>query len=102
MAEGRKTAVRRLDYVDSTLEAEETPSHLTQEQADLHEDVVAAMSAEVAAAREELISSGGKWLSKEKSPAGTIARCRKLHPTWVTPHQRGAYRAAHGQQVFNW
>ena len=44
------------------------PRHLTREQADLHEDVVAAMSAEVAAAREELISSCGKRLSKEKSP----------------------------------
>jgi hypothetical protein len=57
------------------------PRHLTREQADLHEGIVAAMSSEVAATREELISSGGKRLFKEKSPAGTIARHRVLHPT---------------------
>ena len=63
------------------------PRHKTPEEANLHEDIVAKMSKEVADARAKLVLSGGKRLSKEQSPSGTIARCRQLYPTWKIAHQ---------------
>jgi hypothetical protein len=61
--------------------------HKTPEEAIIHEDAVAKTSKEVADARAKLASPGGKRLSKEQSPSGTIARCRQLCPTWKTACQ---------------